>query len=288
MTLRRSTLVTRSRARYRRSSGRRADIVRLRHGRWTPGLPSDAGGSSIDSDGQAACANHPGRDRYRRDGQRDSHSYAGSSVASHDGRPKGRFSSRRAGTPRTSVLDHGRSCRTGAPFEIDEGVAVVKHKKLGDLKTGPLSSIEGRVTWKGTNKPVEDGRVHVLRLWDHKVAQWLVMRETPHFPIDSAGGYRIPGLPPGRYEIGFWTEKAQVEVRVVVFPNKATSRRLDVEIHRGRSYSGKVVDQEGKAIDRALLRALPAFPTPARTPSARPPPTANHTVAASCKGTCAS
>jgi hypothetical protein len=87
----------------------------------------------------------------------------------------------------------------------------------------------------------------------------LVARETPSYPIDQTGSYRIPSLCPGKYELAFWIDNAEIEVRVVdAGPGgeQGGEQHLDVAIGQGRRFQGKVVDEAGKPVAGALLRAF--------------------------------
>jgi hypothetical protein len=133
----------------------------------------------------------------------------------------------------------------GASLDVD----------LGTLRTGPRFSVAGRVTLQG-KALAREGRVHVLRLDSAKIHQKLVTRNTPSYPIDPSGIYRIPALVPGSYELCFWVDGLEHEVRVVRAPMMGDSVRLDVDMGPGRTISGKVVDKDGKPVGGVLLRAL--------------------------------
>ncbi len=144
----------------------------------------------------------------------------------------------------------------GTPVEIAQGIADKGERKIPDLKAGPFSSVSGLVRLqKGGN--AEGGRVHVLRLWPEKVWQLLVARETPSWPIDQGGEYRIPALIPGRYELCFAFPGMEPLVRVLEVPPESKDLELSVVLGPGRAIHGKVMDEEGKPIGGALLRGIP-------------------------------
>ncbi len=144
----------------------------------------------------------------------------------------------------------------GTPFEIAQGVADQELRKIPDLRAGPFSSVSGLVRLqRGGN--ATDGRVHVLRLWRNKVWQLLVARETPSWPIDQGGEYRIPSLIPGTYELCFAFPGMEPLVRVIHIPNKPKDIELSVVLGVGRSIHGKVTDAQGKPLGGALLRGIP-------------------------------
>jgi hypothetical protein len=143
----------------------------------------------------------------------------------------------------------------GTPLEIGEGRARREPLDLGTVAAGPTTAVSGTVTGKNGAR-VDDGRVHVLRLFDHQPVQWLVAHDTPSWPIEPGGRYRIPRLPPGRHELCFWVEGAEHEIRVVEAGAGGGELTLDVEVGKGRSFQGRVVDADGKPIDGALLRAF--------------------------------
>lgn len=149
-----------------------------------------------------------------------------------------------------AVLPDGRTLEPGEGLVEKEGVL-----DLGVLRAGPPASVHGRTRWRDGRR-VTAGRVHVLRLFAHKVVQMLVGRETPSWPIDHTGAYRIPALAPGRYELCFEVPGAEPLVRVVELEPRE-DERLDVELGSGRKIRGKVVDREGRPVARALIRAVP-------------------------------
>jgi hypothetical protein len=144
----------------------------------------------------------------------------------------------------------------GTPIEIAQGIASQKERTLPTLKAGPFSSVSGLVRLrKGGN--ASEGRVHVLKLWSGKVWQMLVARETPSWPIDQGGEYRIPALIPGRYELCFAFTGMEPQVRVVDIPNKPKDLEINVVLGPGRSIHGKVTDDQGKPLGAVLLRGIP-------------------------------
>lgn len=126
---------------------------------------------------------------------------------------------------------------------------------LGTARTGPTFAVLGRVTNEG--RPLgRDGRVHVLALSATPVHQKLVARNTPSYPIDPSGLYRIPALAPGQYELCFWVDGLEHEVRVVEAPRPGAPVRLDVDMGPGRTITGRVLDTDGNPAGGVLLRAL--------------------------------
>ena len=143
------------------------------------------------------------------------------------------------------------------PCELGRGRIPAKGADvdLGTQSLGPTFAVEGRITLQG--QPLgRPGRVHVLRLSEQKVELKLVARNTPSFPIDPSGLYRIPELAPGSYELCYWVDGLEQQVRVVRTPMMGPRLRVDVDMTPGRTLEGKVVDQDGKPVGGVLLRAL--------------------------------
>jgi len=143
----------------------------------------------------------------------------------------------------------------GVPLELGQGMAVLDRTELGSVRTGPGFEVRGLV--RGDDgRPLPDARVHVLRLFSEKLTQKQIVRNTPSYPVDHQGYYRIAGLAPGRYELCFYKDKFEHKVRVVEPPRNGSVVRLDLALDKGRKISGTVVDAAGKPIGGALLRAL--------------------------------
>ncbi|GEM_PF-3409187 len=143
----------------------------------------------------------------------------------------------------------------GAPVELGLGIVKEKTVDLGEFRIGPRHAIFGRVRWKN-GEDMKDGRVHILRLYRSPPVQLLVARETPSWPIDHRGRFRIPSIAPGRYELCFEAPGAEPLVRVVQ-TGRSAEIRLDVRMGEGRKLRGKVLGPDGKVVGGALLRAMP-------------------------------
>ncbi len=144
---------------------------------------------------------------------------------------------------------------TGTPIELGQGLVTPDVVRLPTTFTAPLTEVTGRVRW-ANNAALTQGQVHVLRLFSGKIRQPLVLRETPFWPVDGTGAFRIPALAPGRYELAFWADKAEIAVRVIQVPSKKPIH-FDIQLTHGRSIQSKIVDAQGKPIDAALIRGLP-------------------------------
>ncbi|HHI79957.1 MAG TPA: carboxypeptidase regulatory-like domain-containing protein [Planctomycetes bacterium] len=144
----------------------------------------------------------------------------------------------------------------GTPVEIAQGIMEAEERVVPDLRAGPFSSVSGLVRLR-TGGSAAEGRVHVLRLWKEKVWQLLVARETPSWPIDQGGEYRIPALVPGRYELCFAFPGMEPQVQVVDIPSQPKDLEVNVVLGPGRAIHGKVTDEKGEPIGGALLRGVP-------------------------------
>jgi len=145
----------------------------------------------------------------------------------------------------------------GIPLELGEGILAEGPRDLGSTMATIGYAVTGQVMGPD-RKPLDGGRVHVLRLFGGKPTQCQILRTTPSFPIDGQGRYRIPGLAPYAHELCFVREGLEPVVRVVKPPEQDDRVELDVRMGFGRSLRGLVVDADGKPVDGALVRGMVA------------------------------
>jgi hypothetical protein len=129
-----------------------------------------------------------------------------------------------------------------------------------DLRLAPAARIIGRVVERGSNKPVPDADLWLLRQRPGASAFTRDVRS------DRTGGFVFSGLEPGTYRMGVRKERlVGMSGPVSITPGQTTSDVIVVEASPGRAIAGRVVTTAGAAVPGARIDLVKAEP-PAERP----------------------
>ncbi len=173
---------------------------------------------------------------------------AAGSARRHRGRcdENGRFAVE--GLPRGLYELWARSAK--APWlatapAVDLVVPATRSEPLA-LKASPASRATGRVVADESGAPLEGARISLRPL----VPALLSARAQ----TNASGAFELPALPAGRFRLQAWAKGRRVlTLGEVVLPLK---RPLTLRLRRGYTLAGRIVDERGEPVARAVVRAV--------------------------------
>ncbi len=130
--------------------------------------------------------------------------------------------------------------------------------ELGDLALEPGVALQGRVTVEGRpGFPIPDAVVTVLPSRATTALNPDAADDSGlETRTDAAGGYRIPNVPAGIVTVRAVAAGFALAERQAVQIDPAGTNRVDLELSKGESIAGRIVDLRGQGIARAEVEAL--------------------------------